>query len=113
VKNGSRGDSYTYSSSGHAWRLAVEIVLSGDSCRGSECKGTWRLAVRVPHQVVWQQVSLSGSGAAPGENTMVATLLLWMCVIYNALVISRSSTCWCSLRFGSERIPRVVARDRG
>jgi len=39
--------------------------------------------------------------------------LLWMCVIYKDLVISRRSACWCSSICGSKRIPWVVARDRG
>ena len=75
MESGPPSDSYTYSSSGHAWRLAAEIVLLGDSCRDSECRGAWRLVVRVPHQVVWKRVSPSGSRAAPGNNIVAVALI--------------------------------------
>jgi len=63
------------------------------------------LAARVPRQAIWKRVSPSGSGAAPGDNTVAATLIVVIGLIYKDLVISRRLACWCSLSCGSERIP--------
>ena len=37
-------------------------------------------------------------------------LLVWMCVVYKVLMISRRSDCYCSLSCGSERILELWLR---
>jgi len=61
-------------------------------------RGAWRLAACVPRQAIWRRVSPGGLEVVPGDNAEIKPLicLLWMCVVYKALVISRRSACWCS-----------------
>jgi len=80
-----------------------EARLARRYYRNNGIKGACRLAIRVPRQTVWKHISPSGSGAVPGDIVEAETefCLLWMCVVYKALVISRRLACWCSLSCGS------------
>jgi len=79
----------------NAWRLAVRVASPGDTCRNNGKKGAWRLAARVPRHTVWKHVSPVGLAAAPNNIVEVEVVfcLLWMRVVYKALVISQRLTC--------------------
>jgi len=65
------------------------VVSPGDVCNISVLRGAWRMAARVPHQAVWKRVSPGGFGPALNDNAEAGLVicLLWMCVVYKALVI--------------------------
>ena len=89
------------------WCLAERLGLSGDSYNSRDCYDAWRLTICVPRQAIWKRVSSGGSGAALGDNAVAATLIVLMCVVYKALVISLRSACWHSSSVARNGIPQV------
>jgi len=49
------------------WRLAIRVVLPGDTCKKSSIRGSSRLAARVPRQAVWKPFALCNSWGASGD----------------------------------------------
>jgi len=89
------------------WRLTIICEPSSDSSDSVVSLDAWRLAVRVPRQVIWKRQRL-----APREQRQAiwwqqndVSLLVFVCVIYKALVMLQRFICWCSLSCGSEWHP--------
>jgi len=68
------GGSYKLEEFWNTWRLAVRVVPPGDTCRGRESKGAWRLAACGPRQAVWKHISPVGSEAVSSNNTKAEAL---------------------------------------
>jgi len=87
--------------------LAIRVVPPYDTCRNNTIRGAWRLAARVPRQVVWKPLRLAThvERQASFDEADIVFCLLLMRVVYETLGDISRVRCW--------SVPGVVAQDRG